>query len=130
MGGPLKREHVLIFDELVPSQTAVVSRVEHHQLLARYDQVALHVQVTNTTGSAGSISVFIEHSADGKSFVQKNATKEINAASLVVPGGGGAVGGDGGALPTLEFARLNVKLDSGITSGLVRIWATFRDAGI
>lgn len=125
------REHLLVFDEQLPTQSSYFSKADFYKALGQYDQIALHAIVDNPTGATnGTITVVLEHSCDGRNFIAKNATAEINAAAIAFNSQSDAAGGDGGALPTLEYGRLNVKLAGGVTAARVRIWATLRDTGV
>lgn len=123
-----------VFDLFVTGAgTSVYSPPDLNALLGAADSLNIFAYVNQSSGTTPTITVQVEHSGDQIHWLNRNATAEINAASIVNPPGDfSLVGYDGN--PTsragLAFARLRVSLaGTGSVAAYVRIWVTGRDTG-
>ena len=64
-----------VFDEYVPSSATVYSSAEHNKRLARSGQIALHA-IFDNVGAALTCNIFLEMSADGRTWLQRNSMQE------------------------------------------------------
>lgn len=120
--------NTLAFDEYVqPTATAFYTPASQNDNLGRYDQLGLQV-ITDNANAAGSITAQIEHSADGRNWINKNGTAEVNGATVATGQTNVAAGSDTGSSPSLGFVRVRVQLTT-TASAHVKIWVTGRDFG-
>jgi hypothetical protein len=118
------KDHFLAFDaHLRTTAESFYTSDKFIERLSRCDQMAIFAVVDQQT-SAGSIEVQIEHSGDSISWVSKATSPEVSgsvAATGIVP----AWGYDTGETPTLNFARLRIKV-TGMHAN-VKVWVASRD---
>ena len=120
-------QSLLVFDEHVQGGGPFYTSQAYNDLLGQYDQLALHA-VVDETDAPGKLTVHVQHAADGRSFVNKNATAEIAAATLHAGKANVLTGADAGSAPSLGFVRLAVSL-SGAKRAHIKIHVTMRDQG-
>lgn len=122
----------LVFDEQLSSSGPHYTSQELSELLGRYDQVAIQA-IVDKADTSGSLTVHLQHSADGRNFADKNASAEISG----VGGGPGfgtvmtnvtniCTGSDTGNIPSLGYVRLSISLVT-TTAAHVKIHLTLRD---
>jgi len=121
-----RKAHLLVFDDFV-TNTTVYTRPELNEQLGMYDKIAIQAIVDQVT-TAGTITVRVQHSADGINWTDKNATAEINGASISANATNKAFGSDAGATPTLGQVRLSIALTTTVQAH-VKLWVTLRDEG-
>ncbi|HEY2848518.1 MAG TPA: hypothetical protein VGI97_01475 [Gemmatimonadaceae bacterium] len=69
-----------VFNDYVPTSTgtaasAVFTGAQHNATLGRHNGLGVHVVIdTLTIGTSGSMLLFIDHSADGKNWIQRSKT--------------------------------------------------------
>lgn len=127
----------LVFDETLFGKGSFYTSSALNGLLAVQDQMAFQVIVDNvhlSLGAGAAVSVWLETSGDGRSWVTKNPSAEVAPFAIlenrtnVSP-----YSADLGVLPTLSFARLRITLaDAEVDqtiSAHVKIFVTFRDLG-
>jgi hypothetical protein len=143
----------VVFDEYVPAGTIsskpVYTGDEHHARLGLHDRLALHALIDNlTVNTTGNFSIFVEESADGKTWIQRNHPDTPNVpidaqisfsltsgattfaqgawsdACLGVSKGTGTSNCNG---PLLGFVRLKMFFDANNNAGHVRVCVTQRD---
>ena len=123
----MRKFNILVWDDFIAGAgTVVYTRPELNDRLADPDQLGLCAVTDQVTGASGSISVQIQHSADGINWTNKNTTAEINAASLSTTATNVAYGSDSGATPSLGLVRLKITLTTA-TQAHLKLWATGRD---
>jgi len=126
----MRRGNPLVFDEYLVTGTTVITNQELNALLAQYDQLSVFAVVDNP-GGAGTLTVALFHSGDGRNWVQK-ATNLIGAGGATGAFAAGATtaltGVDNGVLPTLAFAQLQVSVAT--YNAHVRIHVTTRDPSL
>jgi hypothetical protein len=123
-----------VFDGFVNGTAVIYSDSNHNALLGTADQLSIGgytAQVSIPSGTP-NLTVQVEHSFDNIRWTTRNATAEINTATLSTGSTETNVQGFDGsptARPTLAFARLRIALGGGNASvaGQVRLWVTGRD---
>lgn len=121
--------NILVHDDVIatanPPRT-VYSRPDFNDKLGSVDMLGLFA-VTDQVATNGTITVAIEHSADGLNWTAKTpGTPEINAATIQQDTTNLAYGSDGGSSPSLGLVRLSVTIATS-TSAHVKLWVTGRD---
>jgi hypothetical protein len=151
----MRAANILVFDEIVqaPSSTKASFNTDQslNDRLGVFDMLALMAVVDNLSG-AGKLWVQIEHSADGRNWLSKNApTAEIGGSTgapppppapqtPTAPAGiplstaaqTSYFGGDAGTTVSLAFVRIRIDLEADANasiSGRVRVFVTGRNWG-
>jgi hypothetical protein len=127
----LKKPNILVFDEfvyVVGSSNAVFTDAKFNDMLGRLDQTALFAVADSTAGTAPSLTVQIQHSADGRNWVNKNTTAEISNVSVPTGATTALYGYDPGSAPSGANVRLAVFLGgTGSPSAHVKVFVCDRD---
>lgn len=106
----------VVFDDIVQGSTSTYSEPRFDALLASADAFALQVVVNQLSAGSPTVTVAIEHGADGRSFAGKSATPEINRATLDPSNPNVLVASDDGSTPSAGAVRVRVQLESGGTA--------------
>src|SRR5262249_41726706 len=123
----MRRFSGTVFDEFIDNGAVTsYSSVDHMTALANGRQIGL-IAICSQPGVVGgtTLTVALEHSADGKSFVAKTNGVLINGqkiGTLNVFSGGEA----SPVAPSMKYVRLAVTLGGTVASARVRIDATVR----
>jgi hypothetical protein len=154
------RHHVtVVFDDYVPattSPTQFYTSNEWNSLLGRFDQFAIFCLVDNN--SAGAFDLWVDHSGDGRNWLQRNdktqnqpslytvGTGDITWATLsatspnyrafsdsifglTFAGSSGVYNGQAAIGPILPYVRLNMRFAASV-GGHVRVTFTGRGVGV
>jgi len=125
----MRRGDRLVFDEFVVyTGTPVYTSAEHNTLLGTGDNLAIFA-VVDQASVGGSLIVVLEHSADGRSWIAKNAptAAEINSNNTFLATAQKAMWGYvKGVSPTLGEGRLKITFGAALNAHL-RIHVTTRD---
>jgi len=128
----MRKQIKLVFDEHLQGPGPFYTSSVLNDLLGRYDQLAIQATV-DSADAAGSLTVRIQHCADGRHFVDKNSIAEITGTGTgpgtgtITPGKTNlCTGSDQGLSPSLGYVRLQVRL-VGTTRAHVKIHVTMRD---
>src|SRR5436305_1596030 len=114
-----------VFDDFLLANVAVLTSQELIVALGQYDYLALQAVADNVTVN-GTLTVQIQHSADGRLFGPKNGTAEIAAQTITASQTTPLYGYDGSTAPSLAFIRLSI---AATVAAHVRIMVTARDSG-
>lgn len=111
---------VLVFDDAIEGSAAAYTGVQWADPLGQYDQLTLHLTVDDQT-SGGLIVAQIEHSADGRTWTNKNTYGEISTFwlnnTVPAPGSTGTLWGyDDAVNPSLALVRIRMQ-----TEGIDRV---------
>src|SRR5262249_23919678 len=126
----------MVFDEFIPSTTAVYTANDFNLILGSADKLSFFAVADNVAGTSPTLTVQMEHSGDGRIWQVKNATAELNGASLTVGATNPTsvnpsvlfVGSDDGNKALMPFVRLRIQLaGSGSPAAHVKIYACGRD---
>jgi hypothetical protein len=120
----------LVFDGYVSGTTeSVFSASEYYPLLGLADQLSVSGYTAQVTGTSPTLTVRVEQSFDNVRWQNRNATAEINAATLSTTTETNVQGQDNSptSRPTLAFARLKITLGGTTPTAQVRLWVTGRD---
>jgi hypothetical protein len=118
----------IVFDEVIHGTAATYTAYQLADEIGTPDRLAIEAVADTVTGTSPTLTVAIEHSGDGRSWVQKNGAAEINAVSLSLTQTTPAMGGDTGATPSSAFVRLRIQLGgTGTVMAHVRITLATRD---
>jgi hypothetical protein len=122
----MRKLTLMVFNDFVQGATAVYTPSEHNEALGTYDRLAFQV-VVDSVNATGNITVQIEHSGDGRNWLNKNGTAEINATAINAGATNNLSGYDSGAAPLLGLVRLRVQLGGAATQANVKVHAVARD---
>src|SRR5262249_47086027 len=117
----------IAFDEIVAGTVATCTAYQIGDTLGRFDRLAFLVLADTVSGTSPTLTVAIEHSGDGRNFVAKNGTPEVNGVALSARQTNVVVGADTGATRSQGFVRLRVQLGGSSPQAHVRIMVTIRD---
>jgi hypothetical protein len=127
--------HALVFDDVVSLAAAgsvtVITGVEFNQAIAQWDQLAVQVVADNTAGTAPTLGLQIEMSADGTHWIPKNAAPEIPPSALA-PNAVTAlpIGSDSGVLPNLALLRFALTFSATSAAKThLKVYAVGREVG-
>ena len=126
----MKRFTALVFDETIHTTTPVYTSNAHNDVLGSADKLCIQAVVDEVANiTSPTLTVAIEHSADGRFWIQKNTPPEIDAASTPTGGTTPLVGSDQGGVPSLCLVRLRLTLGGtgGTPAAHVRVHVTGRD---
>jgi hypothetical protein len=118
--------NIKAFDDVIHSNTAVYTTAELNDFLAKVDKLAL-MAVTDQVTGVTNLTVQIEHSADGRNWVNKNGTAEIPATAISTTATTVLTGSDSGSSPSLGFVRLKLTLSLAGAIAHVKLYVTGRD---
>src|SRR4051794_23516694 len=128
------------FDDYIPIGAVAFSSTELQEVLGRCDQLAVHAVIEDVVTN-GRFDLFVETSADGKNWIQRNGQAttfgngDITLASITTGGTPYESMWSDGALqrsaftnasgPLMPYVRFRIQLGGG--SGHVAVLATLRD---
>jgi hypothetical protein len=118
-----------VFDSYVSSTNATYSDPQFDAMLGSAEKLVLQVIADQVSGTSPTITVRLEHSADRRSWGNKNSgNAEINGSSLTSGSGSSqsVVGSDAGSTPGLGFSRLNIAMGGTTPGARLRVFATGR----
>jgi hypothetical protein len=135
----MRRRNELIFDELTGATSAAPAYTsdKFSLMLGEFDQLAIHVVIDKLSASvASNFELFIEHSADGRTWLAKNAPAtpgDVQIAVALVNTTYFGWGSDPGSLvaiptPFLGHVRLRMYFTVAVTAH-VKVYVTQRDQG-
>lgn len=116
-----------VFDDVIMGTGAAYSSPDFNDNLGKFDKIAVHAVVDQVTGTGPTFTLQLEHSGDGRNWLNMNTTAEINAVSISVSAVNSMIGVDSGSVPTLAFVRARVQLGGGATGARVKVHACLRD---
>ena len=126
----MKKPNILVFDDFVYGinpNNAVFTDQKFNDLLGKLDQTAIFAVADSTGGSTPTLSVQLQHSPDGRNWVNKNGTPEIANQGIPTGATTGLYGYDSGTAPSGANVRLAVWLGPASTSAHVKIFVCDRD---
>lgn len=124
----MRAANILVFDEHILASSITTINQSWNERLGGFDQLAIMAVIDDVTGGSTGFKVQIEHSADGRLWINKSATAEIAPAGNLQTGQNALFGYDGGTIPNLGFVRL--RIEQGLTtSSHVRVYVTGRMFG-
>lgn len=128
----MRAANILVFDEHIQSSsTPSYTNQSWNERLGGFDQLAIMAVVDDVTTPGSNFKVQIEHSADGRLWLNKSSTAEIGGSSAITPPASSQTpyfGYDAGTIPNLGFVRLRVDLGAS-ASAHVRLYVTGRMFG-
>jgi hypothetical protein len=115
-----------VFDSYVGGSYPTYTDPQYDKLLGSAEKLALQAIADQVTGTTPSLTVRLEHSADQRNWMTKNATAELSSGTLTTPGTVSqfAIGADAGSVPGLGFVRLNILMAGTSPAARLRIFAT------
>ncbi|APR86496.1 Hypothetical protein A7982_11848 [Minicystis rosea] len=123
----MRRYMMTAMDEFVVSTTAVYTSQDHNQKLGSTDQLAIQVIADQISGTSPTLTLQIEHSADGRNWASKAVTPEINVQALSSASTNVFYASDAGATPTLSFVRFKITLGGTSPVAHLKVNVTGRD---
>lgn len=132
------RAHQIVLDEYIPLETTgnayVYTSAESTSRLGQFDILVLHAVADNVTAAAaGTLNVYIQHSADARNWLFTNGKttapskpdlQVTNLSKSTVSAGTSAYGG---AYPLLGHVRLALQFGEATTAAHVKLHVTQRD---
>ena len=137
----MRRRNQLVFDEVIPAQTGQSRRYSPRSnqfdwLPGEFELASAIFVLVDEAVVATTFELFIEHSADGKTWVPKNATGATGDVQVSVSTGttNPGWGSDPGILvnpptPFLGFVRFRMYFQAIVATGHVKVYVTQRDQG-
>ncbi len=126
----MRKQSIEVFSDFVYATSAdtVWTDQKFNDVLARFDQTSIIAVADSVTGTNPALNVQIEMSGDGRNWVKKNGTAEINAQPLTAGATTTVAGNDAGTTPSGGLVRLTVWLGGTASpSAHVRIYVCNRD---
>jgi hypothetical protein len=129
--GTMRHSNVLVFDDNIGTTTSssapVYTSADLNSRLGQFDETAIQWVADNVAGTTPTLSIGIDHSADGRNWLPK----EGSGTTIT----GVAIGGtnitswssDPGTVPSLGLVRLRVFLGGTTPSCHLKIYITQRD---
>jgi hypothetical protein len=132
------RAALLVFDDYIATGTSgntyVYTPSALNDELGTYDAIGFEVVVDNVVVStSGSLSVYLQHSADNRSFVYSGFTTDppaqpdVQLSTLSTTSTNAAIGAYGGTRPLLAYVRFALKFGEATTAAHVKLFVTQRD---
>jgi hypothetical protein len=118
--------NILAFNAVVTGTSPVYSDASLNDRIGEADYLGLHVIATQGAGTSPTVTVQVEHSADGIRWLNKQATAEINAIAVGSLGPPGNMTGEVSGKPGLGRARLRVQLGGTGPSAQVQVFLAGR----
>jgi hypothetical protein len=135
----MRRRNELVFDEVInaTSLTPAFTSDKYDAILGQFDQLAIFVLIDEVSASNAGFSLYIDHSADGRQWIQgKNNSPDvqITVGNLSTTATNVAWGSDPGTLvnpptPLLGFVRLRMYFFNVAVTAHVKVYVTQRDQG-
>jgi hypothetical protein len=142
----MRQQVLTCFDEFIPAGASpVYTSAQFNSALGANDQLSIHAVLDNITlGTTPLFNLFIEHSADGRNWIQRNdqsasptAPGDISIAltgtfhqKMYADSGYGTMPittpWSGSGAPLLPFVRFRLVVGSGTTSAHVKVHAATR----
>jgi hypothetical protein len=125
----MRKQNTEVFNDFVYATAidTVWTDAKFNDVLGRFDQTSIIAVADSVAGTTPTLSVQIEHSGDGRNWVKKNATAEINAQTITATATTTLAGNDPGTTPLAAFVRLSVWLGGTTPVAHVRIYVCNRD---
>jgi len=132
------RSALLVFDDYIAigtsGSTYVYTPTAFNDDLGTYDVLAFEVVVDNVVVStSGSLSVYLQHSADNRSFVYSDftttppVTPDVRLSTLSTTSTNFGIGAYGGAYPLFGYVRFAMQFGEWTTAAHVKLFVTQRD---
>lgn len=118
----MRRSNLTVFDEYIVANTTYTTSQELNSALGQMDQLAVSAVVDNTN-AAGTLTVVMKHSGDGRNFATKGTI--ISGASFGATATTMLTASDNGSSPSLAYVQLEVTATQSVH---LRIHVTTRDA--
>jgi hypothetical protein len=138
----MRHANHLVFDDFMPQGTThtapYYTGTQHNAQLGRHSMIAIQA-VADTVGGTplGTLRVALEHSADGRNWIQRKGSTggdfDLETATLQATTTATAVWCDdfrGNTTPTgpiLGFVRFRIYFSNGTTQAHVKLYVTQRD---
>lgn len=84
----MRHSHHLVFDEVIPGAAVAYTGAQHNDGLGRHDQIAIAVVIDNVSSGSSTFDLWIEHSPDGRNWLQRNDTSQTNNPTTYTAGQG------------------------------------------
>jgi hypothetical protein len=115
-----------VFDSVVVGTTPVYTSSEYDGPLGASDFLAIQAFGSQPTGTSPTLLVQVEHSADQRTWSNKNVAAEIPATAVVSTAVLSVVGYQNSGNPTLPFVRLRVQMGGTSPGARVTLYACGR----
>ncbi len=139
----MRKNSLLAFDDYIEGashSSPVFTNVNLNDELGKYDQLAIQVVVDEIKGLKGTFEALLEHSSDGRNWVQKNPShppvgdvelKNLDAGTNIGWGSDPGPSPPGPSIPApfLSFVRLRMYFTGPTSAGHVKVYVTMRDQG-
>jgi hypothetical protein len=120
----MRRFNALVFDDVLAVGASTVTPCRYDGSLGRFDTLGIHVVVDDAT-VAGTLSIYVESSGDGRNWCTKSAGSPFMQVSITVGTTTTKAAVETGAELSMGYVRL--RLASGTGSARVKLYATARD---
>lgn len=124
------RDAFLAFDDEITSQAAVVTSDALVERFGLHDQIALHLVLDNVVGTrSGTVTVALQHSADGVTWLPREANPEIDGVTVKLNETTSAYGAVDASdtRTTLPLVRAQIQLGGNVTSAYAKLYVVARD---
>jgi hypothetical protein len=76
----MRKQNTLVFNDFVyaPSTSPIYTDAEYNDLLGRFDQTSIFAVADSATGSSPTLTIQIMQSPDGRNWLNKNISAELN----------------------------------------------------
>lgn len=132
----MRRSNLLVFNDVVLTTNTIWTADELAPTLARYDQLVIFA-VADNIPAPGTVTIQIQHSADGRNWINKSdyATGSTGGPGTPELSGGVSTatpyvkGYDYGLNPSLNLVRLQIQVEAALVGCRLRVYVTARDRG-
>lgn len=118
----------LVFDDWVSGLATVFTPTYLDTVLGQFEQLAVQAIVTRAGGSSPRLNVALQHSSNGRQWMDRSDLPAIDSANLTAGSVNVLVGIEAGG-PGLAYARWLLRLEGTNPRAYVRLWMTGRGKG-
>jgi hypothetical protein len=128
----MRRFTTTVFEDFVVGATStspVYTATDFNKTLGSVDRLAFQVVADQVSGTTPTFTLQIEHSGDGRNWLSKAGTPEVNAQGLSTSAASVFIAYDAGTTPSLGFIRFKIFLAGTSPVAHVKVHVTGRDNG-
>lgn len=118
------------FDDFVVGALPTYSSTALDTILGRFDRLAVQLFASQVGGISPRITLWFEHSADGRRWAEKGSVPAISSEVIAPSTTNVFAGEDISGVPSLTFVRLRINLEGTAPRAVVRVFVCGRGSGM